>query len=145
MELNQREKNRIKYSFSGGNWDKVFTTIEAILEEHIEEEVKLHIDIDEAIQAEITGGEQKRYWADIEARAYEVFLTLPEKVKAGRHLAEFKQAVRDKVSMGESAYKKKYEAFVKRYKEENTPEALQLKSIDDDLIKLANEIEPPLG
>ena len=68
MKLNQREKNRIKYSFSGGNWDKVFTTIEAILEEHIEEKVKLHIDIDEAIQAEITGGEQKRYWADIEAR-----------------------------------------------------------------------------
>ena len=60
-------------------------------------------------------------------------------------MAEFKQAVRDTVALGETGYKKKYEAFVKRYKEENTPEAKQLRELDDSLIQLAFETEPPLG
>lgn len=145
MKLDDKEKKRIKDSYSGGSWDKVFSTIEDILVTHIKKSVDLRETIKEAIRLEETGGEQKRYWASIENRAYEVFLTLPEKVKAGRHLAEFKEAVRDKVSMGESAYKKKYEAFVKRYKEENTPEAKALKELDNKIIQLANEIEPPLG
>jgi hypothetical protein len=145
FKLNEREKNRIKAAFDSGNLEKIFTVIETIFEENIDKRIKMHIVIDKTIQTELTGGEQKRYWADIESRAYEVFLTLPEEVKQGRHLAEFKQAVRDKVSMGESAYKKKYEAFVKRYKEENTPEAQHLKELQKKAIELAYEIEPPLG
>lgn len=145
MELNEREKYRIKHSFSGGSWDKVFSTIEDILEKHLIDRTKLTINYMEAEQQEKTGGGQRDYWDKQTTKAYEVFLTLPEKVKAGRHLAEFKQALKDKVAYSPSTYKKKYEAFVKRYKEENTPEAKLLKELDELAIKQAYEIEPPLG
>jgi len=145
MKLNEREKYRIKYSFSGGSWDKVFSTIEDILETHLAHRTKLTINYMEAEQKEKTGGGQRDYWDEQTAKAYEVFLTLPEKVKAGRHLAEFKQALKDKVAYSPSTYKKKYEAFVKRYKEENTPEAKLLKELDRLAIEQAYEIEPPLG
>lgn len=145
MKLREREKNRIKNSFCGGSWDKVFSTIEDILEENLIDRTKLTIAYMEAEQKEKTGGEQRDYWDEQTAKAYEVFLTLPEKVKAGRHLAEFKQALKDKVAYSPSTYKKKYEAFVKRYKEENTPEAKHLRELDKKIIELAFKTEPPLG
>ena len=145
MKLNDREKNRIRNSLSGGSWDKVFNTIEDILESHLASRTSLAIAFMEAEQREKTGGEQKRRAEKIDAKAYEIFLTLPEKVKLGNHLIEFKQAIKDKVAYSPSVEKKKYEAFVRRYKAENTPEALHLKELDKKAIELAYETEHPLG
>ena len=145
MKLDNEEKDRIRNAYSGGSWDDAFNTIEDILTKHLASRTTFTIEYIKAERQQKTGGQQRDYWNEIDTKAYEVFLTLPEKVKQGRHLAEFKQAVRDTVALGETGYKKKYEAFVKRYKEENTPEAKQLRELDDSLIQLAFETEPPLG
>lgn len=131
MELTEQEKNRIRYNLKDEN--KLFTVIDDIIKEHIEN-YKVRHQMAEHFYLSIKQKKNSDFWNEDEIKLYnDVFLSLPEKIKKGRHTKEFVKIAENKTKLSPKKLEEYYRRFVKRY---------ELQDIDKGLFEIAEQFTP---
>ena len=120
--LDEEEKKEIREIIKKNDENLLFEYIDNLLLDKI----NFTLEFCATEQAVKKGSKAKEFWGKEKEELYRKFLTMPEKVKQGRHTKAFKDEVQSNLS--DITLNRYYTEFVKRY---------NLQKIDDDLIKFA--------